>query len=86
MAAPSVAGTLALVEAAHPTWSMSQVIYAVLDHTTPDPALQGKVTTGGILNAAAAVANTDGPYVVSGTPDGSVNSSAGPELRSIDLQ
>ena len=60
MAAPFVTGTVALVEAAHPTWSMSQVIDAVLDHTTPDPALAGMVTTGGVLNAAAAVANTDG--------------------------
>ena len=73
MAAPLVAGTIALVEAAHPTWSMSQVIDAVLDHTTPDAALVGKVTTGGIVNAGAAVANTVGPYVVSGSPDGSVN-------------
>ena len=77
MAAPLVTGTIALVEAAHPSWSMSQVIDAVLDTTTPDPNLVGKVTTGGIVNAAAAVANTDGPYVVSASPDGSVNSSSG---------
>ena len=83
MAAPLVTGTIALVEAAHPTWSMSQVIDAVLDHTTPDPALAGKVTTGGIVNAGAAVANTDGPYVVSATPDGSVNSSSG--ISSVQL-
>ncbi len=83
MAAPLVTGTIALVEAAHPSWSMSQVIDAVLDTTTPDPNLVGKVTTGGIVNAAAAVANTDGPYVVSSTPDGSINSSAG--LSSVSL-
>ena len=77
MAAPLVAGTVALVEAAHPTWSMSQVIDAVLDTTTPDPKLVGKVTTGGIVNAAAAVANTDGPYVVSSTPSGSIGSGTG---------
>ncbi len=71
MAAPFVTGTIALVETAHPTWSMSQVIDAVLDHTTPDPALSGKVTTGGILNAAAAVANTDGAYVTSATTSAS---------------
>ncbi len=76
-------GTIALVEAAHPSWSMSQVIDAVLDTTTPDPTLVGKVTSGGIVNAAAAVANTDGPYVVSGVPDGSINSSSG--LSSIQL-
>src|SRR5262249_36075512 len=73
MAAPLVTGTIALVWSAHPTWSMSQVIDAVLDHTTPDPSLTGKVTTGGIVNAGSAVANTVGPYVVSGNPDGSVN-------------
>ncbi len=83
MAAPLVTGTIALVEAAHPSWSMSQVIDAVLDTTTPDPALVGKVTTGGIVNAAAAVANTDGPYVVSATPDGSVNAASG--LSSVQL-
>ena len=83
MAAPLVTGTIALVEAAHPTWSMSQVIDAVLDTITPDPNLVGKVTTGGIVNAAAAVANTDGPYVVSATPDGSINSSSG--LSSVSL-
>ena len=37
MAAPLVTGTIALVEAAHPSWSMSQVIDAVLDTVTPDP-------------------------------------------------
>ena len=76
-AAPLVTGTIALVEAAHPSWSMSQLIDAVLDTTTPDPNLVGKVTTAGIVNAGAAVANTDGPYVVTVSPDGSVNSSSG---------
>ena len=83
VAAPLVTGTIALVEAAHPTWSMNQVMGAVLDTVTPDPNLVGKVTSGGIVNAAAAVANTDGPYVVSATPDGSVNSSSG--LSSVSL-
>ena len=78
-AAPLVTGTIALVEAAHPSWSMSQVIDAVLDTTTPDPNLVGKVTTGGIVNAAAAVANTDGPYVVSARSrtGKAINSSSG---------
>ncbi len=85
MAAPLVTGTIALVEAAHPAWSMSQVIDAVLDTTTPDPSLVGKVTTGGIVNAAAAVANTDGPYVVSATPDGSIAGSAGFSSVQLDF-
>ena len=85
MAAPLVTGTIALVEAAHPSWSMSQVIDAVLDTTTPDPNLVGKVSTGGIVNATAAVANTDGPYVVSGTPDGSVNNGSGISSLVLDF-
>ena len=85
MAAPLVTGTVALVEAAHPTWSMSQVVDAVLDTTTPDPNIAGLVTTGGIVNAAAAVANTDGPYVVSATPDGSVNINSGFSSVTLDF-
>ncbi len=77
MATPLVTGTVALVEAAHPTWSMSQVIDAVLNTTTPDPHLAGKVMTGGIVNAAAAVADTDGPYVVSASPGGAISGGAG---------
>ncbi len=83
MAAPLVTATVALVEAAHPTWSMSQVIDAVLDTVTPDPALAGMVTSGGIVNAAAAVANTDGPYVVSSTPTGAIAGGSG--LSSIQV-
>ncbi len=83
MAAPFVTGTVALVEAAHPTWSMSQVVNAVVNHTTPDPALAGLVTSGGVLNAAAAVANTDGAYVTSATPNGQGTSTS--PLSSIQV-
>ena len=83
MAAPLVTGTVALVEAAHPTWSMAQVIDAVLDTATPDAALTGRITSGGIVNAAAAIANTDGPYVVSSTPSSVVTGGTG--LSSIEL-
>jgi subtilisin family serine protease len=76
MAAPFVTGTVALVEAAHPSWSMSQVVDAILDHTTADSALAGKVTTGGLLNAAAAVANTHGAYVISAVPNGSATTAS----------
>ena len=41
------------------------------------------MTTGGVVNVGAAVANTDGPYVVSATPDGSINSSGG--LSTVQL-
>jgi subtilisin family serine protease len=55
MATPHVTGTVALVLAEHPTWTMSQVINQILSSTTPDPALAGKTVTGGIINAALAV-------------------------------
>ncbi len=83
MAAPLVTGTIALVEAAHPSWSMTQVIDAVLDHTTPDSNITGKVTTGGVVNAGAAVANAVGPHVVASSAIGSVNTAAG--LNSFDV-
>ncbi len=77
MAAPLVTATVALVEAAHPTWSMTQVVDAVLDTATPDSKLAGKVTSGGIVNAAAAVNNPDGPYIVSSTPSGAIAGGSG---------
>jgi serine protease len=77
MAAPLVTGAVALVKAAHPSWTMSQVVDAILDNVTPDPSLAGAVTTGGVLNVGAAVANSDGPYVISATPDGSINTGGG---------
>jgi hypothetical protein len=79
MAAPLVTGTVALVWSAHPTWSMSQVINAVLNHTTPDPNLVGKVGTGGIVNAAAAVANTSTNQAptLGAIPDQTMSSSQG---------
>jgi serine protease len=55
MAAPEVAGALALVWGEHPTWSYTQVINQVLNTTQKLPSLHGKVKTGGLLNLAAAV-------------------------------
>ena len=55
MAAPMVTGVLALVWSQHPDWSYLQVIKQVETTVTKVPDLAGKVVTGGILNAAAAV-------------------------------
>jgi subtilisin family serine protease len=55
MAAPHVAGVLALVRDLHPEWTYRQVIDRVLGTVDPLPALQGKTVTGGRLNAARAV-------------------------------
>jgi subtilisin family serine protease/subtilisin-like proprotein convertase family protein len=55
MAAPMVTGVLALVWSEHPGWSYQQVINQVLSTVDPVPGLQGKVLTGGVLDAARAV-------------------------------
>ena len=55
MAAPLVTGTVALLLAAHPGWSYSQIIQQVLKTARPDSAVSGKTVTGGVLNAAAAL-------------------------------
>jgi len=55
MAAPEVAGAMALVWGLHPTWSYGQVINQVLSTTDKLPSLQGKVKSGGRLDLAAAV-------------------------------
>jgi subtilisin family serine protease len=54
-AAPQVAATLALVWGLHPSWSYSQVINQVLSTVDRLPSLQGKLSTGGRLDVAAAV-------------------------------
>ncbi len=55
MATPHVAGTVALLQAEHPTWTYSQVINQIFSTVTPDGQLAGKSVTGGILNAGAAI-------------------------------
>jgi subtilisin family serine protease len=60
-ASPFVAGVAALVLAAHPGWSYSQVINAIKSTVTPDPSLAGKTVTGGALNAAGAVGASPSP-------------------------
>jgi subtilisin family serine protease len=56
MATPHVTGTVAMVLGLHPAWTVSQVINQILSTVTPVPALAGKTVSGGIVNAAAAVA------------------------------
>jgi serine protease len=53
MAAPHVTGVVALLAAANPQASATQIRTAILSSTTPVAALTGKVATGGLLNAAA---------------------------------
>ncbi len=51
MAAPEVAGVAALAWAANPTATMAQVRSALLQGVDQVPALAGKVSSGGVLNA-----------------------------------
>jgi subtilisin family serine protease/subtilisin-like proprotein convertase family protein len=77
MAAPVVAGVLALVWSEHPDWTYRQVIERVENSVTKVPALAGKVASGGIVNAGAAVGSVSATSTspVSG-PSGLVVSSS----------
>ena len=55
MAAPHVAGLVALMAAANPQATASQIRSAILSTAVPVASLAGKVATGGLINAAAAV-------------------------------
>jgi subtilisin family serine protease/fibronectin type 3 domain-containing protein len=64
MATPHVTGVVALVRDLHPNWTYDQVIERVLETVETVDALQGKMVTGGRLNAAEAVADdTVGPRI-----------------------
>ncbi|MCH7688623.1 MAG: S8 family serine peptidase, partial [Planctomycetes bacterium] len=55
MATPHVTGVVALVMSQHPDWTYDQIINQVLATTDSLGSLQGKVVTGGRLNAASAL-------------------------------
>lgn len=67
MASPHVAGAAALVWAADPSASRSDVRNAILSTVDPISALQGKTVTGGRLNAHAALQSI-GMFVSSTSP------------------
>ncbi len=58
MASPHVAGVAALLLAAHPAWTVDRIRDRILDTVRPIKSLTGKVATGGMVNAAAALAPT----------------------------
>jgi len=58
MATPHVAGVAALVKAAHPSYTVAQVKAAILRGVDRLPSLEGKVATGGRVDACKAVGCT----------------------------
>ncbi|MFT7678228.1 MAG: subtilisin family serine protease [Planctomycetota bacterium] len=60
MASPHVAGVAALVYSENPSWTYGQVINRILSSARPSAAMSGITTTGGVLDAQAAVGNGGG--------------------------
>ncbi len=84
MAAPHVAGVAGLLAAANPQATVAEIRSAILDSAVPISSLSGRSTTGGRLNAAAAlerIAPVTGPTVVSVSPAGQVE----PPVASIQV-
>jgi subtilisin family serine protease len=60
MATPHVTGTVALLAAANPGATATQIRAAILGTAVPVAGLAGKVATGGVVNASAALAAVGG--------------------------
>jgi subtilisin family serine protease len=56
MATPHATGLAGLMLSQDPNLTAAQVVSRIVSTTTPDPVLTGKILSGGILNAAAALA------------------------------
>jgi subtilisin family serine protease len=63
MATPHVTGVLALLKSVHPNWTYRQLIGRVLQTVDPIAGLNGKLITGGLLDAAAALADQQTTFV-----------------------
>jgi subtilisin family serine protease len=64
MAAPHVAGGVALLAASNPNWTAKNIRDALLTTAKPTPSLSGRTATGGRLNLAAAL-NVTPPITLS---------------------
>jgi subtilisin-like proprotein convertase family protein len=85
MATPHVSGALALVWAANPTLTYSQVIARVLNNVDPISSLSGKTVTGGRLNVFKAIGSTPPPDVTGPRVTSSVWSGAGNGVNSVQF-
>lgn len=61
MAAPHVAGVAVLIQASHPTWKPHDIRKALIATVQITSSLESRVFSGGIVDAAAAVALTSVP-------------------------
>lgn len=77
MAAPNVAGVVALIRAAHPTWSNTQVRAAL--ESTADPIRADRLTVGRV-NAFRAVQSTNPQPLPTATPQPALCTSPDPAI------
>jgi hypothetical protein len=61
MSSAQVAGAAALILAQEPSLSATQVRARILENVRPDPALSGKVTSGGVLDVCKAIVGCTEP-------------------------
>ncbi|MBW2107531.1 MAG: S8 family serine peptidase, partial [Deltaproteobacteria bacterium] len=76
MAAPFVAGLAALLWSESPTLTASEVKHRILDNVDPLPALQGKISSGGRINAYGSLHPSQSSKD-SSSPSASVSSGGG---------
>ncbi len=87
MAAPQVAGALAVLWDQHPTWTYQQILAQLRSSVDVLPSLTGKTQTGGRLNLAKLVGAPDStPAPTSpSTPTPTTPTGAGPRIVTTDF-
>lgn len=87
MAAPQVAGALAVLWDQHPTWTYQQILAQLRSSVDVLPSLTGKTQTGGRLNLAKLVGAPDStPTPTSpSTPTPTTPTGAGPRIVTTDF-
>lgn len=72
MAAPFVAGAVALLRDLYPSWTYQQIVNRILTTADPLPSLAGRMVSGGRLNLARALGTPQSPPANSDTRGASV--------------